>query len=330
MPKNVVIIPASGWTYFNNSSSQTIGQLIVDPITEEFLISGNTLNLEGTTSVNVGNGYGDIYIGNGITPTNIIFDQSGEIKGDGNSLQLTFGSSTDYVKISTNGQFDLLGIVSASTTSNLLSYNPSTNRVNYTPLSTLFSFGNVLLNSISGNTLIGKSIDTGEKLQVSGNTLINGGLTATTITAINPTKNQYICNIGLAADQTITTTVDTLIDFIDVVDNYNWYDPLSKRFRPNIEGYYHIDFAVWFDASTVSTAQYNVQIRKNGNTELIVQVPTINNGTGQSLFGSKLIYLNGAGDYLEFTAYQSTGVNRRIQTGASNSGTYATIFLLAI
>jgi hypothetical protein len=330
MPKNVVIIPASGWTYFNNSSSQTIGQLIVDPITEEFLISGNTLNLEGTTSVNVGNGYGDIYIGNGVTPTNIIFDQSGEIKGDGSSLQLTFGSVTDYVKISTNSQFDLLGIVSASTTSNVLSYNSSTSRVNYTPLSTLFSFGNVLLNSVSGNTLIGKTVNTGQKLQVSGNTLINGGLTATTITAINPTKNQYICDIGLAADQTITTTTDTLIDFIDVVDNYDWYDTLNKRFRPTIEGYYHIDFNAWFDSATVSTGQYNIQLRKNGNTVAIIQQPTINNGTGQSLTCSKLVYLNGTSDYLDFTAYQSTGVNRRLQVGSSSSGTYATIFLLAI
>jgi hypothetical protein len=187
-----------------------------------------------------------------------------------------------------------------------------------------------LLNSVSGNTLIGTTVNTGQKLQVSGNTLINGGLTATTITAINPTKNQYICDIGLAADQTITTTTDTLIDFIDVVDNYDWYDTLNKRFRPTIEGYYHIDFNAWFDPATVSTGQYNIQLRKNGNTVAIIQQPTINNGTGQSLTCSKLVYLNGTSDYLDFTAYQSTGVNRRLQVGSSSSGTYATIFLLAI
>jgi hypothetical protein len=163
-----------------------------------------------------------------------------------------------------------------------------------------------------------------------GPQIINGGLTATTITAINPTKNQYICDIGLASDQTITTSVDTLIDFIDVVDDYDWYDPSGRTFRPNIEGYYHIDFNVWFDASTVSTGQYNIQLRKNGNTVAIIQQPTINNGTGQSLTCSKLVYLNGTTDYLDFTAYQSTGVNRRLQVGASSSGTYATIFLLAI
>jgi hypothetical protein len=163
-----------------------------------------------------------------------------------------------------------------------------------------------------------------------GPQIINGGLTATTITAINPTKNQYICDIGLAADQTITTSADTLIDFIDITDDYNWYDPSSRTFRPDIEGYYHIDFNAWFDSSTVSTAQYNIQLRKNGNTVSIIQQPTINNGVGQSLFCSKLVYLNGTTDYLDFTAYQSTGVNRRLQVGASSSGTYVTIFLLAI
>jgi hypothetical protein len=43
--------------------------------------------------------------------------------------------------------------------------------------------GNVILGSTSGNTLIGTSVDSGFKLNVSGNTNITGGLTATTISA---------------------------------------------------------------------------------------------------------------------------------------------------
>ena len=39
--------------------------------------------------------------------------------------------------------------------------------------------------AIYGNLLLGTTVDTGQKLQVSGNTIINGGLTATTINASN-------------------------------------------------------------------------------------------------------------------------------------------------
>jgi hypothetical protein len=57
--------------------------------------------------------------------------------------------------------------------------------------------GDVMLNTVSGNTLIGSTLDTGQKLQVSGDTLINGGLTATTISATtyqNLPSNEIIIN----------------------------------------------------------------------------------------------------------------------------------------
>jgi hypothetical protein len=57
--------------------------------------------------------------------------------------------------------------------------------------------GDVMLNTVSGNTLIGTTLDTGQKLQVSGDTLINGGLTATTISATtyqNLPSNEIIIN----------------------------------------------------------------------------------------------------------------------------------------
>jgi hypothetical protein len=182
-----------------------------------------------------------------------------------------------------------------------------------------------------GNMLIGTTTDSGYKLNVNGGGYFEGNLKVNgTISASIPTPNAYVCNIGLAADQSIVSGSDAQIDFIDIDDTNNWYDPTAKRFTPTIAGYYHVDFTVWFDPATVTTAQYNVQIRKNASTVLIIQQPTINNGTGQSLTGSKLIYFNGTTDYIDFTAYQSTGVNRTLQTGASSSGTYASIFLLAI
>ena len=182
-----------------------------------------------------------------------------------------------------------------------------------------------------GNMLIGTTTDSGYKLNVNGGGYFEGNLKVNgAITASIPTPNAYVCNIGLAADQSIASGSDVQIDFIDIDDTNNWYDPTTKRFTPTIAGYYHVDFTVWFDAATVSTGQYNIQIRKNASTVLIVQQPNINNGTGQSLTGSKLIYFNGTTDYIDFTAYQSTGVNRNLQAGASSSGTYASIFLLAV
>jgi hypothetical protein len=201
--------------------------------------------------------------------------------------------------------------------------------------------GNIYFNNAGGtmamffgataNLGIGTTTDTGYKLNVNGTGYFNGNLRVNgAITASSPTPNTYVCNIGLAADQSIASGLDAQIDFIDIDDTNNWYDPTTKRFTPTIAGYYHVDFTVWFDPATVTTAQYNVQIRKNASTVLIIQQPTINNGTGQSLAASKLIYFNGTTDYIDFTAYQSTGVNRTLQTGASSSGTYASIFLLAI
>jgi hypothetical protein len=327
----------SNTTVIGNSSttfSSIFGNLGVATTTN----AGFRLDVNGTARIQGLTRSTDVFIIGGSATTNTANARFWSSGGQAVTSGLYRGFYTDITWVPTSGSAEWYGLDLRPTINQTGGANGITRGLYIAPtLTSAFDFraiettlGNVMLNTVSGNTLIGKSIDTGQKLQVSGNTLINGGLTATTITAINPTKNQYICDIGLAADQTITTTVDTLIDFIDVVDNYDWYDTLNKRFRPTIEGYYHIDFNAWFEPATVSTGQYNIQLRKNGNTVAIIQQPTINNGTGQSLTCSKLVYLNGTSDYLDFTAYQSTGVNRRLQVGSSSSGTYATIFLLAI
>jgi hypothetical protein len=182
-----------------------------------------------------------------------------------------------------------------------------------------------------GNVLIGTTVDNGYKLYVNGTSFFAGNVKVDgTVVASLPTASYYICNIALRVDQTISSGSDVQVDFEDVDDPNNWYNPSTKIFRPNVAGYYHIDYTVWFEPPTVSTAQYNIQMRKNGSTLLINQQPTVSNGTGQTLAASKIIYLDGASDYVDFTAYQSTGSNRILRAGASGSGTYATIFLIAV
>jgi hypothetical protein len=236
-------------------------------------------------------------------------------------LQITQSTINNYIELSGTTNKGLY-----ATGSGLLNWDPSGNMNFYT--------GGVNLRATitsGGNVLIGTSTDAGYKLDVNGTGYFGGNLRVNgTVTASTPTANLYVCNIGLASDQSIPSLSDTQINFVDIDDTNNWYDPTTKKFLPNVAGYYHVDFGVWFDSATVATAQYNIQIRKNGSTVLIAQQPTVNNGTGQSLVGSKLIYFNGTTDYIDFTAYQSTGVNRTLQTGASSSGTYASIFLLAV
>jgi hypothetical protein len=82
------------------------------------------------------------------------------------------------------------------------------------------------------------------------------------------------------------------------------------------------------ESSTGTTGQANFQARINGNTFAIIQNPN-NNQTGQSFAFTKIMYLNGSTDYVDFTFYQITGVARSILYGtAQGSGTWFSAALL--
>jgi hypothetical protein len=123
----------------------------------------------------------------------------------------------------------------------------------------------------------------------------------------------------LAGDQSIPVTTDTLIDFIDDFDPNSWWDATSKQFTPTVAGYYNISLEVWWAAGASATNQYNIQIRKNGNTIAIFQ-NQITTSTGLTQGGSKLVYLNGSTDYIDFTAYNGDSSSRNIQWGGSSTG----------
>jgi hypothetical protein len=107
---------------------------------------------------------------------------------------------------------------------------------------------------------------------------------------------------------------DTVIQFIDDFDPQNWWNASTYRFTPTVAGYYEIKLGVWWTASTANTGQNNIQARKNTTTFMILQWErTSVNGRGVN--GSKLVYLNGSADYVDFTAY--TDVSQSIQVGGS-------------
>jgi hypothetical protein len=74
MAKDVLITPASGKIEFDNSAGSVVATI-------EFQ-DDNSLNISNTAGgISIGNTSSDIYVGDGSNPTDIIFEQDGEIRG---------------------------------------------------------------------------------------------------------------------------------------------------------------------------------------------------------------------------------------------------------
>ncbi len=130
----------------------------------------------------------------------------------------------------------------------------------------------------------------------------------------------YVTQGRLATNQTVTAVSDTVIAFINDYDPQNWLS--SNRFQPTIAGYYMITLGVWW-ASGSSGDQTNIQMRKNNSSFFIDQHPvTTTSGLSQS--GSRLIYLNGTTDYVDFTAYTTSSPSQVLQ---ATNGTWFTAVL---
>jgi hypothetical protein len=170
---------------------------------------------------------------------------------------------------------------------------------------------------------------------ITGSLTVTGGITgslqgtASYATAAKTITSQYICQGKLNTNQAINPGSDVVIQFVDDIDPNNWYDAGTYQFTPTVAGYYSISAGVWFDNTVDTNNQMNLQARKNGNSFALIQSPT-NGVTGQSLTFNKMVYLNGSSDYVDFSAYQSTGGSVNIQQGtADGSGTWFSAFLIS-
>ena len=144
---------------------------------------------------------------------------------------------------------------------------------------------------------------------------------------LSTVATSYVCQGRLAGDQSITPATDNIITFISDFDPQNWYNALTYRFTPNIAGYYFMSLGVWWSAGS-SEDQDNVQMRKNGDTFMILQTP-IPTVSGMSVSGSKLIYLNGVTDYVEFTAFSGNATAQSLQYAtAAGAGTWFSAYLV--
>jgi hypothetical protein len=192
---------------------------------------------------------------------------------------------------------------------------------------------------ISGLTANTISATTYQNLPISGVTngsgistsITNGNLTITATgggSSTGLTPSDYVVQGKLSANQSISANTDVIIQFVDDFDPKNWWNSSTYQLTPTIAGYYNIFVGVWLDNPGVTNNQANVQVRKNGNSFVIVQNP-LNNVTGQAFEASKIVYLNGTTDYVEFTIFQgSTGSVNILQGTANGSGTWFSASLI--
>ena len=174
---------------------------------------------------------------------------------------------------------------------------------------------------LTGNSLgIGAVPNTGTtKLLVSGNTLISGNLNA---------LGNYYVKVARLTDQTIPNATDTVIQFSSITDPNSWYNGSTYRTTPTVSGNYYVSVMVnWVKGTIAPTDQTNVQIRKNGTTFSIHQIP-VNSGMDftASLFG--ITTLNGSSDYIDVTAYTSNPTSQDINGTADGSWTKMELFKL--
>lgn len=195
----------------------------------------------------------------------------------------------------------------------------------------LFPFDVLSIGSYSGSFSGSFQGDGSKVTNVSASNAISASYALTASYAVNHkiVTSTYVVQGKLSSNQLIPTASDTTIQFVDDFDPNNWWDASTYRFTPTIAGYYNISFGVWFDnMATTSSNQINAQVRKNGNTFIIIQQPC-QNGTGISLGGTKIAYLNGSSDYIDFTAYNGALASKNILQGnASGSGTWFSAILI--
>jgi hypothetical protein len=124
--------------------------------------------------------------------------------------------------------------------------------------------------------------------------------------------------------QTISSGSDQVVTFIDEFDPNNWLT--TNKIQPTIAGYYNVFLAVWWDAATVTNVQSNIQIRKNGATQVAIQQMQTLSGSGYGQEIDIIVYFNGTTDYIEGTAYTANPTSQNIN-GAS-SGTWFSASLI--
>ena len=89
-------------------------------------------------------------------------------------------------------------------------------------------------------------------------------------------------------------------------------------FCPNVAGYYQISASVQMLLGSQGQSG-EVYINKNGGVALYGNFAAADNNAYVSANASQLLYLNGTGDYISMSAWQSSGAARNIQAGGAQT-----------
>jgi hypothetical protein len=139
-------------------------------------------------------------------------------------------------------------------------------------------------------------------------------------------SNYVFRGVKGGTNQTINNGSDAIVTFVDDYDPQGWLT--SNQFKPNVAGYYQINLQIWWQPGSINNNQSNIQLRKNGSTQIaIAQQPISNTTIGYAQAIDTTIYLNGSTDYVEVTAYTANPTSQIID-GAS-SGTWFDAHLIA-
>ena len=125
------------------------------------------------------------------------------------------------------------------------------------------------------------------------------------------------CSVTLSSPQSISSGVYTKIGLnSELFDTNNNFNTSNNRFLPTVAGYYQISAQVSISVGSV-VGTVALQVQKNGSSILEAFQTIANVGNAYMPAGNKLVYMNGTTDYLEFFAFQNSGVSCNAAAGES-------------
>jgi hypothetical protein len=143
------------------------------------------------------------------------------------------------------------------------------------------------------------------------------------------TPSTYLGQAKLTANQNALNNTEGLIKYVVDIDPQGWVFGLPDyKFQPTIAGYYLVDAGLLLDNTGVTSNTSYFAGRLNGTEFARVESPN-NNTAGQSYVFTKIVYLNGSTDYLDFVFFQDTGSTQIISGTASGNETWYSATLLA-
>lgn len=132
--------------------------------------------------------------------------------------------------------------------------------------------------------------------------------------------------VKMSSGQTVSAGSDVVVNFDNVVINNNgWFNNTGHTFQPPVAGTYEISFVVQVGVGT-GNGQMNVQVRKNGSTQVLIVQDEVNKNVNHSFAGSVLVEFNGSTDYVDITFYTSS--NSGSQVVQDNNGSFFKAILL--